>query len=147
MVKDENGDPVSGVFRYITVLVMFLYLSGNTHSYVALAFNICVRYMFSHKLSHELALKIFVHQLKQTKYHGLLLNPYYYVCKVDACPPDNFSGMYVHEKPTDLAYVNISTGFIITFVDCYVLWDSKLQTENNLSTMEAEIILMDHCCR
>ena len=33
------------------------------------------------------------------------------------------------------------------FSDCPVLWVSKLQTETALSTMEAEINALAHCCR
>jgi hypothetical protein len=31
--------------------------------------------------------------------------------------------------------------------ECPVVWVSKLQTETALSTMEAEIIALAHCCR
>ena len=34
-----------------------------------------------------------------------------------------------------------------TFADCPVFWQSKLQTETALSTMEAEIIALSACCR
>ena len=39
------------------------------------------------------------------------------------------------------------TGFVITVSDCPVLWQSKLQTETALSTMEAEIVALAHSCR
>ena len=48
-----------------------------------------------------------------------------------------FSGMYVHDKPTDPVYVKIHAGFIVTFLDFPVLWVSKLQTKTARSTMEA----------
>ena len=85
--------------------------------------------------------------LKQEKDRGLVLNPNYYGCKVDAYPYANFSGIYVHEKPTYPTCVKSHTGFIIMIADCTVLWVSKLQTETTLLTMEAEIIEIAHCCR
>ena len=55
--------------------------------------------------------------------------------------------MYRHEKPTDPTCVKICTGFIVPFSDCTVLCVLKLQTDTALSTMEADIIEMDICCR
>jgi hypothetical protein len=55
--------------------------------------------------------------------------------------------MYGHEEHTDPACAKSWTGFIITFADCPVFWQSKLQTEMALSTMEAEIIAHSACCR
>jgi hypothetical protein len=52
-----------------------------------------------------------------------------------------------HEDHTDLACTKSCTGFIITFAECPVFWQSKLQTETALSTMEAEIIALSACCR
>ena len=39
-----------------------------------------------------------------------------------------------------------STVYIINFSGCPMLCQSKLQTETTLSTMEAEIIALAHCC-
>ena len=56
-------------------------------------------------------------------------------------------GMYGHEKPTDPSCVKSRTGYTITFANCPVIWQSKLQTETALSTMEAEIVALAHSCR
>ena len=53
-------------------------------------------------------------------------------------PDADFSGTYVHDKTTYPACVNSCAGFIITFTDCPFLRVSKLQTDNNLLTMEAK---------
>ena len=109
--------------------------------------NSCDHYMFSTKRSHKFELKRLTSYLKHTKDHGLVLNSNYYVCKVDAFPDANFSGMYGYKKPTYPACVKSRTVFIIKVSDCPVLWVSKLQTKNALVTMEAEITAMNHCCR
>ena len=39
------------------------------------------------------------------------------------------------------------TGYVINVADCPVHWQSKLQTETALSTMEAEIVALAHSCQ
>ena len=126
---------------------MLLYLSGHTCIEISLAVNICDWYMFSTKRSHELVLNGSERYLKQTNDCGLVLNTYSDVCKFYVCPDADSSVMFGHGGPTDPACVNSRTGFIITFTDFPVFWVSNLQTMTYLSTMEAEIIAMDHCCR
>ncbi len=66
----------------------------------------------------------------------------------DDCYPDaDFAGMCGYENSSDPSCVKSRTGFVITVANCPVLWQSKLQTETALSTMEAEIIALAHCCR
>ncbi len=75
------------------------------------------------------------------------MNPSRDVCKIDAYPDADFASMYGHEEHTDPACSKSWTGFIITFADCPVFWQSKLLTETALSTMEAKIIALAACCR
>jgi hypothetical protein len=96
---------------------------------------------------HELALKRIGCYLKQTSDHGMVMNPSSNVCKIDACPDADFAGMYGHEDHTDPTCAKSCTGFIITFAECSVFWQSKLQTQTALSAMEAEIIALSACCR
>ena len=69
------------------------------------------------------------------------------MCKIDAYPDTDFSGMYGHEEHSDPACAKSRTGFIIAFADFPVFWQSKLQTVTALSTMEAKIIALAACCR
>jgi len=55
--------------------------------------------------------------------------------------------MYGYENSSDPSCVKSRTGFVITVANCPVLWQSKLQTETALSTMEAEIIALAHSCQ
>jgi len=102
--------------------------------------------MFSPRLSHEKALKRIGRYLKATREKGLILNPSEEL-SVDAYPDADFAGLYGHEKSTDPSCAKSRTGFLINVANCPVLWMSKLQTETALSTMEAEIIALAHCCR
>ncbi len=75
------------------------------------------------------------------------MHPSSNVCNIDAYPDADFAGMYSHEDHTDPASAKSCTRFIITFAECPVFWQSKLQTETALSTMEAKIIALSACCR
>jgi hypothetical protein len=55
--------------------------------------------------------------------------------------------MYGHEKPTDPACATSHSGFVIVFARVPVLWQSKLQTQTALSTMEAEAIALGACMK
>ena len=84
--------------------------------------------------------------LKATWDRGLVLNPSK-VLKIDCYPDADFAGMYGHENSTDPSCVKSQTRFVITVANCPVLWQSKLQTETALSTMEAEVVAFAHSCR
>jgi hypothetical protein len=103
--------------------------------------------MFFPKHLHELALKCIGRYLKQTSDRGMVMNPSSNVCKINAYPDADFTGMCSHEDHTDPACAKSCTGFIITFAECHVFWQSKLQTETALSTMEAKIIALPVCCK
>ena len=84
MVKDENIEPESGMLSYRIVVWMLLYLSGHTRPDFSLALNFWDRYMFSPKFSQKILLNILARYLKQTKDHGLVLDPNSDVCKVES---------------------------------------------------------------
>ena len=128
------------------VWLALLYLSGHSCPDITYAVNCAARYMFCPKQSHELALKQIGWYLKATQSRGLILNPSKEL-KIDCYPDADFAGMYGHEKPTDPACVKSCMGYTITVADCPVIWQSKLQTETALSTMEAEIIALAHSCK
>jgi hypothetical protein len=146
LTRDQDGEPPQGSFSYSSVVGMLLYLSGHTRPDIAYAVNCCARYMFNPRLSHEKALKRIGRYLKATRDKGLILNPSGEL-RVDAYPDADFAGLYGHEKTTDPACAKSRTGFLLTVSNCPMVWVSKLQTETALSTMEAEIIALAHCCR
>ena len=101
--------------------------------------------MFNARLSHEEALERIGRYLKATRDKGLVLNPSGQL-KVDAYPDADFAGLYGHKKVTNLACAKSRMGFLLTVSDCPMVWVSKLQTETALSTIEAKIIALAHCC-
>ena len=147
LVKDVDGENALQLFSYSSVVGMLLYLAGHTRPDIAYAVNCCARYMFNPKRSHEEALKRIGRYLKATRTRGLILNPTEDILKIDSYPDADFAGMYGYEENTDPASVKSRTGYVINVAGCPVLWQSKLQSETALSTMEAEIIAMAHSCR
>ncbi len=65
--------------------------------------------------------------------------------KIDAYPDANFAGMYGYEHHDNPSCVKSWTCYVINVVSCPVMWQSKLQMETALSTMEAEIVAISHC--
>ncbi len=64
--------------------------------------------------------------------------------KIDAYPDADFAGMYGYQHHDDPSYVKSRIGYDINVANCPVMWQSKLQTETALSTMEAEIVDCDN---
>ena len=147
LVKDADGEPATGAFNYSSVVGMLLYLSGHTRPDIAYAVNCAARFMFCAKRIHEEALKRIGRYLKGTCTRGLIFNPLTGELQIDAYPDADFAGTYGYEDMTDPSCVKSRTGYVITVAGCPVLWQSKLQTETALSTMEAEVVALCHCTR
>ncbi len=102
---------------------------------------------FCPKHSHELALTCIGRYLKNTSSCGMVINPTRELT-IDAYPDADFARMYGHEKPsTDPVCAKSRSGFVIVFAGLPVLWQSKLQTQTALSTMEAKVIALGACMR
>ncbi|KAL7474153.1 hypothetical protein ACHAW6_000145, partial [Cyclotella cf. meneghiniana] len=144
--RDEDGEGLQGSFIYASVVGMLLYLAGHTRPNITYAVNCCAHYMFNPRLSHEKALKRIGRYLKATCDKGLILKPCSEL-KVDAFLDADFDGLYGYAKITFSEVVKSRTGFLIMVCECPMVWVSKLQTETSLSTMEAKIIALAHCCR
>ena len=57
-----------------------------------------------------------------------------------------FSGMWDPDNTSDANTVHSRTGFTIRYAGCPVVWQSKLQTEIALSTVEVNYIAMSQTC-
>ena len=67
--------------------------------------------------------------------------------KIDCYLDADFAGLYVHDNIHDLVCIQSRTGFVITVAYCLVLWQSKLQMNITLSTMEAEYMVLSTSCK
>jgi hypothetical protein len=97
------------------------------------------------KKSHEETLKQIGRYLKATRNRGLIIKPSSGVLKIDAYADADFAGMYGYERHDDPSCVKSWTGYVINVANCSVMWQSKLQMETALSTMEAKIVAISHC--
>ena len=136
LVNSEYGVRASDSYNHRMVVLMRIYISDHTRPNNAFAVNYCARYIFWPKNLHEEALKKNGRYLKLTRDYGLILNPNRGLFKIDSYPDADFSVMYGHDNPTDPACFKISTGYVITFSDCSILWQSKIQIETYLLTKE-----------
>ncbi|KAL7460733.1 hypothetical protein ACHAXS_001177 [Conticribra weissflogii] len=146
LVKDSDGALCEEAFNYASVVGMLLYLAGHSRPDISYAVNCAARYTFCPRRSHEIALKRIGRYLKLTKDKGLILKPTQ-ALNVDAYPDADFAGLYGYEDGADPTCTRSRMGFTIAVADCPVFWQSKLQTETALSTMEAEVVAFVACCR
>ncbi|KAL7460298.1 hypothetical protein ACHAXS_001818, partial [Conticribra weissflogii] len=146
LVKDADGPPSDVAFSYASVVGMLLYLAGHSRPDIAYAVNCCARYTFCPKRSHVAALKRIGRYLKSTRDNGLILDPTEDL-NIEAFPNADFAGLYGYKESTDPTCTWSRTGFVINVANCPVFWQSKLQSETALSTMEAEVVAFCACCR
>ncbi len=66
--------------------------------------------------------------------------------KIDSFPDANLAGMYGHKAMDDPLCVKSITGYKFLVANIPVMWQSKLQSETALSTMEAKNITINHSC-
>ena len=93
-----------------------------------------------------MALKRIGRYLIGTKDKGLILNPSKNLdidCFVDA----DFAGLWGSEPAHEPISVKSRSGWVIMVGECPVLWASKLQTNIELSTMQAEYVALSSAMR
>ncbi len=144
LVKHVHGEPASGNFNYSSVIGMLLYLADHSGPDITYAVNCATRYMFCPKLVHKHALKGIGCYHKATFDKELIMTPSEKLLKIDSFLDANFAGMYGHEAMDDPVCVKSRTGYVIMVTNCPIMWQSKLQSETALSTMEAEIVALAH---
>ena len=64
-------------------------------------------------------------------------------CFVDA----DWAGSWQDCSSNDPLYANSRSGYVIIYVGCPIIWESKMQTLVSLSTTEAEYIALSYSLR
>ena len=72
-----------------------------------------------------------------TMEEGLVLHPDEHL-NVDVYVDADFAGLWPYEDKQDSSCVKSRSGFAICIANCPVIWQSKLQTDIAMSTMESE---------
>jgi hypothetical protein len=144
--SDPTGPPRAHDWKNRTAIGMLTYLSTSTRPDIAFAVHQCACFSIAPKRIHENAVRRIVRYLNGTKTKGYILRPSAtrtLDCYVDA----DFASLWTSDNSHSPISVKSSTGYIITFASCPILWSSKLQTEIALSAMEAEYIAMSQATR
>jgi hypothetical protein len=144
--KDVNGEPAAGNINYAATIGMLLYLSGCSRPDIAFAVHQCARYTFKPTRRHELALIRIGRYLKGTKNEGLIMLPRDKP-SVDCYSDADFAGLYGYEDPQDPHCVGSRTGYIILAFGCPIVWQSLLETEIAVSSMESEYVSLSTACK
>ncbi len=134
--RDIDGPSTCGIINYASVIGMLLYL-GHSRPDISFATHQCTGYTHSPQKVHEDALIRIGRYLKGSFDKGLILTPSK-TLKIDCYPDADFAGLWTKEDKQDPHCICSCMGYVISLVDCPILWKSKLQTEIALSTMEAE---------
>jgi hypothetical protein len=125
---------------------MLLCLTGHSCLDCSFATNQCARYTFAPTKKHEKALIQIGWYLKGTLNKGLILLPSK-TLHIDSYPDSNFYGLWKYEDDQDPHFVQSWTRCVITMANCPILRSSKLQTEIDLPTIEAEYVALSPSCK
>ena len=143
--RDIDGPSTCGIINYASVIGMLLYL-GHSRPDISFATHQCTGYTHSPQKVHEDALIRIGRYLKGSFDKGLILTPSK-TLKIDCYPDADFAGLWTKEDKQDPHCICSCMGYVISLVDCPILWKSKLQTEIALSTMEAENVALSTSCK
>jgi hypothetical protein len=122
-------------------------MSCNSHLDIAFELHQCARFTHNPRKGHLQAVKQVACYLKGTADKGIIFTTMEKAsveCYVDM----DFAGAYDKEGDgQDPATAQLQTGYIIFAYRVPVCWGSKLQTNNGLSTMEAEYTALSMATR
>ena len=140
--SDLSGPTFSNEFSYASAVGMLMYLASNSRPDIAFAVHQCARFTHSPRASHGEAIKRICRYLQGTLDKGLIIRPALDNIRLDIYVDSDFAGLWRREDDQDPVCVKSRTGFVILLADCPLFWQSKLQGQVALSTMEAEYIAL-----
>jgi hypothetical protein len=126
--SDKDKESFNETWEYATVVGMLMFLASNTRPDIAYAVHQCARFTHCPKQSHGIAVKRILRYLNGSKTKGMTLTPSKQLtvdCFVDA----DFVGLWKHEDKQNAVSVKSLSRYLIMFMGCPLLWDSKLQTQ------------------
>ena len=116
---------------------MLLYLVMNSRPDIAYSVSQVCRFTHDPHKPHDKAVKMIICYLQATKDKGLIFKPDKSLA-LDSFVDADFARLYGVENKTNPISVKSQTGYIISIGGCPLVWKSKLQQLNALSTTEAE---------
>jgi hypothetical protein len=143
---DKNGPPHIEKWNYHSIIGKLNFLAANTRPDICMAVHNCTHFCNNPTLLHEQAIKRIIRYLLLTRDKGMILMPKNDF-SLDMFVDADFAGTW-HKEYSHLCESVLSrTGFIITSCSCPIIWSSKLQSKNALSTTEAEYIPLSMATR
>jgi histone deacetylase 1/2 len=144
--SDKQGPGFAEDWSYPAAVGMLLYISSNTRPDIQFAVHQAARHSHNPKQSHARAVKRIVRYLVGTADKGIEFVPDLSKgldCMVDA----DFAGLYGYEDEQDPVSVRSRTGYVLSLFGCPILWSSKLQVEQTLSSTAAEYVAFSMAMR
>ena len=148
---DLDGLPHAEPWEHASVIGSLMFLV-NTRSDIQFAMHQCARFTHNPKQSHTNAVKRIICCLKGTELEGggdraltFVVGGAQDIPFIEAMCNSDFAGLWNVENNLDPVSSKSRTGFVIFVGGCPVVWQSKLQGETALSTMDAEIVALSQC--
>ena len=148
LCRDLDGPGRQEEWNMRSVIGMMMYLCNNTRCDIAFAVNQVARFANNPRRSHEVAVKRIAKYLKASLYtddqgiervRGTIFKSDPSVrLQMDMFCDSDFAGLHGIESQDDPSSARSRTGFVVMLGDLPLLWQSKLQTCQALSTAESE---------
>ena len=124
----------------------------NTRPDIQFVVHQCARFTHNPKMLHQDTIKRILRYLKKTQKNGknrelMFDTQREEILSVECYVNTDFTGLWNMENNADPVNSKSRTGFVIFINNCPVIWQSKLQRETALSTIESEIIVMSIAIR
>lgn len=144
--SDKGGEPFNEEWSYPAAVGMLLYISSNTRPDIQFAVHQVCRFSHDPKHSHGQAVKRIIRYLVGTSDRGLKFTPDLKE-GLNAYVDADFCGLYGYEDDQDPVSVRSRTGFTLTLFGCPIVWSSKLQDAQTLSSTASEYVAFSHVMR
>jgi hypothetical protein len=144
LCSDPDAAPFKASWSYCSIIGKLNFLAQNTQPDIAFAVHQCAQFVSNPNQTHQATVKHLCRYILGTQDKGLVLRTNCHHC-LTAYVDADFAGLwhkdYAHLHGTALS----CTGVILCYANCPIIWTSKLQSEVELVTCEAEYIALSMC--
>jgi len=143
----ENEKSHNNSWHYRSVIGKLNYLEKSTRPDLSYAVHQCARFCEDPKVSHTQAVEHIGKYLLGTRNEGIFIQPDK-TSSIDVYVDADFVGNWNRSTAQlDESTSKSRTGYIIKFANCPIIWSSKLQTLQGLSTTECEYMALSQSLR
>ena len=120
---------------------MLVYLDSKSCPNTAFATHQCAFFTHAPCQSHAKSVTLIIRYITVTEDNSLIIE-HYHNQQVNCYIVTECYGLWGIDEDQNPICVKSCAGFIIMFIICLLIWFSKLQSKNFLTTMEAEYIAL-----